>query len=192
VGPLSPDEVFNYTATDTQAVVVSLCGSGYDTGLGVRTGGDCPGNTPVACNDDDNCADTLNSRVTFHPTAGLTYYIIVHGWDNRSGPYRLDVHVQPKPEKLVVQASPPVIQLNWARAEGAQFYNVYRDSTASFVPSPTKLIGTTSDTVYVDTQALTLPRTRFFYIVTAELPPEGASMPERSKSPLGEPKTSPR
>jgi hypothetical protein len=192
VGVHSLDEVFNYTATDSQTVVVSLCGSGYDTGLEIRTGGDCPGNTQVACNDDDNCADTLNSRVTFHPTAGLTYYIIVHGWDNRSGPYRLDVHVQPKPEKLVVQASPPVIQLNWARAEGALFYNVYRDSSATFVPSTGNLIGTTTDTLFVDTQALTLPRVKFFYVVTAEEPLEGASMPERSKSPAGEPKISPR
>jgi hypothetical protein len=187
IGTFSPDEVFNYTATDSQLIVVSLCGSGYDTGLEVRSGGDCPGNTPVACNDDDtthNCADTSNSRLTFHPTASLTYYIIVHGCCDHSGPYRLDVHVQPRPEKLVVQASPPVIQLNWMHAEGALFYNVYRDSSASFEPSPTKLIGTTSDTLYEDTQALTMPRTRFFYVVTAEEPAEGASLPESNGHPV--------
>jgi len=192
VGPLSRDEVYNFTAAQTQFVVVSLCGSDYDTGLEVRTGGECPGDSQVACNDDDACLDTLNSRITFRATSGLTYYFIVHGFATSAGPYRLDVHLQPTPQKLVVQALLPVIQLNWERVEGVAGYSVYRDSTASFVPSPANRIGTTTDTLFVDTQALTLPRARFFYAVTAAQPPEGVSMPGRSKSPAGEPKTSPR
>jgi hypothetical protein len=192
MGAFSRDEVFNYTAADTPAVVVSLCGSGYDTGLEVRTRGACPGDSQVACNDDDACLDTLNSRLTFRTTLGTTYYFIVHGFANFAGTYRLDVHVQPKPQKLVVQVSPPLVQLNWQRVEGALGYSVYRDSTYGFVPSPVNRIFTTSDTFFVDTQALTLPRTRLFYAITAAEPPAGVALPESSTNPARHSKSLPR
>ncbi|MBK6764739.1 MAG: hypothetical protein IPG71_00075 [bacterium] len=48
----SPEDVYTLTLGATEGVVVTLCGSGYDTGLKVRTGGACPGTSMVVCDDD--------------------------------------------------------------------------------------------------------------------------------------------
>jgi hypothetical protein len=90
VGVTSKDVVYNMTLTSCMNVTVSLCGSGYDTGLGVRNGGACPGSTQVACNDDYSSCGT-GSQVSFQAAAGTTYYIIVHGYSSYSGNFTLNV-----------------------------------------------------------------------------------------------------
>ena len=78
----------------TCAANVSLCGSGYDTVVGVYE------NTPatlIAC-DDDSPACGLQSVLSSVPlTAGNTYYIVVDGYSTACGDYLLDVEQCPPP-----------------------------------------------------------------------------------------------
>ena len=68
-------------------VTASLCGSGYDTKIGVFSG-TCGALTCVAGND-DFCS--LQSQVSFNSTNGTTYYILVTGFSTASGNFTLNV-----------------------------------------------------------------------------------------------------
>jgi phosphatidylethanolamine-binding protein (PEBP) family uncharacterized protein len=70
---------------DGSPVTLSLCGSSYDTKIGVFTG-TCAALTCVTGND-DFCG--LQSQVTFTPNAGFTYYILVTGFGTASGAFTL-------------------------------------------------------------------------------------------------------
>ncbi len=84
----APDVIYSYTPIATQQFTISLCGSGYDTRLEVRSGGSCPGTTQNACNDD---ACGLQSLITITLTTGIQYFIIVDGFSSASGSYTLSV-----------------------------------------------------------------------------------------------------
>ena len=84
VGSGAPDVIYQVTPTVTQVYSISLCGSSYDTGLIIKTGGACPGTTEVACND-DACGTASELNVAL--TSGVTYYIIVDGYTGQSGAY---------------------------------------------------------------------------------------------------------
>ncbi|MFM7051889.1 MAG: dockerin type I repeat-containing protein, partial [Planctomycetota bacterium] len=70
---------YTHQATGDGELVISLCGSGYDTKVAVFKGA-CDGPL-VACNDDAvapaPCAGTLQSEVRFTPSCGTTYYVSV-------------------------------------------------------------------------------------------------------------------
>ncbi len=90
------DAIYRYTSFGCENVTVSLCGSAFDTGLEIRSGGSCPGDNFVLCNDDGIC--TPQSQATFSPTAGVPYYFIVHGGEpNAAGAYSLNVTSVPVP-----------------------------------------------------------------------------------------------
>lgn len=72
-------------AGDNSSTTLSLCGSGYDTKIGVFSGS-CAGLTCVTGND-DFCG--LQSQVTFTANAGTTYYILVTGFGANSGAFTL-------------------------------------------------------------------------------------------------------
>lgn len=69
----------------TGAVTVSLCGSSYDTKMGVFTG-TCAAPVCVTGND-DFCG--LQSQVSFTATLGTTYYVLVTGFSTSSGAFTL-------------------------------------------------------------------------------------------------------
>jgi hypothetical protein len=92
VGNGAADVIYQLTPTVTGSYTVSLCGSNFDTGLIIKTGGACPGTTQVDCNDDNTAAcGTTASQITATLTAGTVYYIIVDGWSASSGNYNLSV-----------------------------------------------------------------------------------------------------
>jgi len=70
---------------DGSPVTMSLCGSSFDTKIGVFTG-TCTALTCVASND-DFCG--VQSQVTFNTVAGTTYYILVTGFGSSSGAFTL-------------------------------------------------------------------------------------------------------
>lgn len=78
------DVVYRFTASSTGPVSVSLCGSSYDTGLGVYDANQ----TNLFCND-DFCG--LQSQIDFAATAGQTYYFVVDGYSTNCGSYTLAV-----------------------------------------------------------------------------------------------------
>lgn len=60
------------------------------------------------------------------------------------------------------------MQLDWKAIAGATQYKVYRDTFATFAPTPATLIGTSATTQFVDVGAVSLPLPlKRYYIVTA-------------------------
>jgi Secretion system C-terminal sorting domain len=70
---------------DGSPVTMSLCGSAYDTKIGIFTG-TCGVLTCVIGND-DFCG--LQSQVTFNTNAAVTYYVLVTGFNTASGNFTL-------------------------------------------------------------------------------------------------------
>jgi hypothetical protein len=84
-------------------------------------------------------------------------------------------------QELVIQYNSPNIRLDWERIPDAVTYTIYRDTTALFTPGPLNQIGTTTDTFYVDLNALALPYGRYYYNVTSArasfAPPTAIALP---------------
>jgi len=79
------DVFYVYTATATTLINVSMCGSGYDTALGIYDSA----LINLLCND-DSCG--LQSEINNIPvTAGQTYYIVVDGFSTNCGSYVISV-----------------------------------------------------------------------------------------------------
>src|SRR5438876_3867721 len=83
-----------WTAPSGTPAVVDTIGSSFDTLLAVYTGNNIGALTAVASNDD--IASTLRqSRVSFTPLAGTTYYIAVDGKDGVTGNIVLTLNQNP-------------------------------------------------------------------------------------------------
>lgn len=93
-GTGGPDVVYSFVPAADMQVNVSLCGSAYDTLVGVFNSS----YTEIACND-DFCG--LQSEVDHVPlTGGQTYYIVVDGYTSTScGTYTLSIveYIPPPP-----------------------------------------------------------------------------------------------
>ena len=88
-----PDAVYLYVPTANMCVNVSLCGSGYDTVLGVFENA-----TQIGCNDDNGplCSGSRSSLANVNLIAGNAYYFVVDGWSG-GGAFVLDVSACPPP-----------------------------------------------------------------------------------------------
>jgi hypothetical protein len=92
---LSPEVVFAWTPSASGSATIATCGTGtsYDTVLSLRRGS-CTNGAELGCND-DACAISgganRGSRITAAVTAGETYYIVVDGYNGRSGAFTLTV-----------------------------------------------------------------------------------------------------
>ncbi len=75
----------SYTPRSNKTVIISLCGSTFDTTLAVF---DSCGGIELACN--DNYCD-LQSELTIDLIAGQTYLIRVAGYDGQTGDYTLTI-----------------------------------------------------------------------------------------------------
>ena len=76
-----PDVVYSLTLDDATNLTISLCGSGYDTGLGVFDS-----NGVLEAANDDSCS--LQSEINCTFPAGL-HYIVVSGYSTATGDYQL-------------------------------------------------------------------------------------------------------
>ncbi|MCB9367406.1 MAG: hypothetical protein H6508_09525 [Calditrichaeota bacterium] len=162
----SPEDVYTLTLGSTQGLAVSLCGSGYDTGLKVRRGGACPGDIMVVCDDDAACsgAGTLQSTVEFTAQAGVTYFIQVSGFSSNSGPYT--IHVEPMAlnpiDSLVIKEVSGAVQL-WWEDNGGYYYTVFKSTSSENLYSIANIFANTSATTFTDVAAL---GDQYFYGVT--------------------------
>jgi hypothetical protein len=101
-GSTSPDVVYGYTPSADDYLDISLCeNTAFDSKLYVYAGSYTPGN-PYACNDDycetPSFAGPYVSRIAAMPvSAGITYYIIIDGYDGAAGTYTIDVTSVPEP-----------------------------------------------------------------------------------------------
>jgi trypsin len=95
---------YSWTAPSAGMATVSLCGSNFDTTLGVYTGDAVNALTVVAGNDD---ACGASSQSTFTVTAGTNYRIAVDGFVGDTGAFRLALSHVPDPPPPP-QVNPPV------------------------------------------------------------------------------------
>ncbi|HEY3295637.1 MAG TPA: hypothetical protein VGL38_09360 [bacterium] len=173
----SRDAIYSYASPSCQNVSVSLCGSGYDTGISVYRDGSCPGTTLVAGNDDSYCGGnaTVQSNVAFQANPGITYFIIVHGFSTASGPYVLNMTGQPcnelaRVDSLVIQSfypPDPDVQISWASQGPAYYYYVYRSPDWGNLLNPANRVDSTTDPYFYNSGVLNLPGISMYYAVTA-------------------------
>ncbi len=83
----SPTLWYSFVGTG-QLTTVSLCGSAYDTQLGIISG-PCGGAQTCVIGNDDFCG--LQSQVNFSAVLGVTYYIRVGGIGAQSGAFTLSL-----------------------------------------------------------------------------------------------------
>ena len=173
---LSPDMVYTHVPAEDQVLDFNLCTgiTDYDTKIYIYAEACTGWDQLVACNDDACTAPnyTVGPYVSHMAhvmlIGGTTYFIIVDGYGHECGNFTLSVSLTPPnpPQHLTIRRDldpAPHIVLRWNPSFAANTYFVYRDS----VPSPTTLLATTSDTVFVDSNAVDNSRTQFFYAVTA-------------------------
>jgi hypothetical protein len=94
----SPEQVFQWTPAISGKAMISTCGSGtkFDTVVYMRNG-NCRSGAQVACNDDTaGCGtgepnDHHGSTIAPVVTAGQIYFIVVDGYNGRSGTFNLTV-----------------------------------------------------------------------------------------------------
>lgn len=92
------DVWFNHPATVTGNLVVSTCGSGYDTFVAVYDGYGCADFEArlMACNDDFQCiGGTTQSQVVVPVVAGTSYTIRIGGYNGATGAGTLNLSMQP-------------------------------------------------------------------------------------------------
>lgn len=190
----APDLVYTLNLSPAQLgpcdiVHVSLCGSDFDTRLGVRTDGACPGTTDLGCNDDSFCGGVwgLESNVIFSALPNTNYYITVFGHVNWSGSYTLNITKTCPPESLVVSVAGSDIVLDWSTSPsgGPATYHVFRSQTWPVDPIQANEITTTSSTNYTDVNAVNNAGTIYMYVVTAETAPTLTEAPLVPVSAIG-------
>lgn len=80
----APNVWYCYTASCNGNAHIALCGSSYDTKLGVYDGCTCPPTTLLGCND-DGCGGYLQSDLSIPVVMGQTYLIEVGGFASNTG-----------------------------------------------------------------------------------------------------------
>jgi hypothetical protein len=68
---------------------------------------------------------------------------------------------------IIRQSASNNMKLDWGAISGATLYTIYRDVTPTFTPGPTNQLGTSATNTFTDVNAVTLPATKYFYIVTS-------------------------
>ncbi len=93
---LSGEKVYRWTPTTSGTATLETCGdeTEYDTVLAVSE--TTCGGSPLVCGDDAVGCGTATgsrngSRVTLDVVAGRTYFVVVDGYNGRTGAYRLNV-----------------------------------------------------------------------------------------------------
>lgn len=80
------DVWYCYTGSSTEQVIISLCGSQFDTKMVVYDGCACPTATSqrLACSDDD-CGNGTDSRAVINAIDGQQYMIRIGGFEGATG-----------------------------------------------------------------------------------------------------------
>ncbi|MBI4718969.1 MAG: hypothetical protein HY763_14275 [Planctomycetes bacterium] len=97
------DVWFCFTSPVSEPVIVSLCGSQFDTKLMIYDGCACPPSGPVACSDDQesvvNCGTGTDSRARFNALAASSYLIRIGGFQEAVGTGQLTIFRQSDPHR---------------------------------------------------------------------------------------------
>ena len=80
---------YSFTPRSDMNVIADTFGSTFDTVLAAYSGNPFPNAEAIACNDDDS--GSLQSQISFHATAGVTYYFQVGGFAGSTGTINLRI-----------------------------------------------------------------------------------------------------
>ncbi len=175
----SRDVVYEFMIPTCQTVTVSLCGSNFDTELGVYSG-TCPNfGTPVDCNDDNMCGEyyVTASTIVFTAQANTPYQFLVHGHNSAIGNFALNVTGEPcaiepplPPDDVVAGFDPGSgdVGLAWSAVDGAAYYNVYRSSNSETLFEAQNVIAQITELSYVCAGCINDPDPISFFGVIAD------------------------
>ena len=127
------------TGDDMQA---STCGlAGFDTRISVFEGPDCNTLTCIGGSDDVTGCGSNTSEINFPTTAGMLYYIAVHGVDGSQGSFTLDlVCATPCAPSAVGDDCASAVGITPVVADGFGIPTVY-DNTCAYVDGPVACSG---------------------------------------------------
>ncbi len=92
-----PEQIYVFETPDRLPIIMDTVGSGFDTILSVRS--ECGDQaSELACNDD---AQGTRSRVSFVAEPATPYYVLVDGFNNRSGDAVLNVGIDGSQRDLI-------------------------------------------------------------------------------------------
>jgi hypothetical protein len=138
---------FKYTPTGTGPVLVSTCGSSFDTVLQVYSGS-CGALAAVNCNDDNGPACSGNrASLSFSGTAGTTYYILAGGYSNNSGTLQIAAQLlndQSSGAIALANGTPYAMNTSDATSTGDLVpvcgYNVGKTVWFTFTPASSRVV----------------------------------------------------
>jgi hypothetical protein len=129
---------------DGNDVTLSLCGSDYDTKINVYTGS-CEDLVCHGGNDDDfaQCGAGNNSYLYTTSEVGVTYYVLVNGWNGNTGIYTLEMNCITCPliNGLTVGATDVSASVNWTTSNTGANYVVEYGAVGFVQGSGTALTG---------------------------------------------------
>ena len=123
-----PDVVYSLTLDDATNLTISLCGSGYDTGLGVFDS-----NGVLEAANDDSCGFQSEINCTF--PAGL-HYIVVSGFSTSTGDYQLLVTDEVARNNYRRSTETQELTGNPKELENANKYEIYGTTEPFHEPVP--------------------------------------------------------
>lgn len=100
----SPGVWYTFTGTGDQVLVSTCFNHSYDTKVSVYTGG-CGALECLGGNDDSEGCD-YGSRFAFPSTNGTVYHILVHGYEDQTGDFELEIECVDLPNDLCASALP--------------------------------------------------------------------------------------
>ncbi|MCL4283438.1 MAG: fibronectin type III domain-containing protein, partial [Flavobacteriales bacterium] len=132
---------WSFTATSSQAVTFSTCGSAdFDTRISVFSGANCSALACVAMGDDAPGCAGGGSSVTVNTVTGTTYWIAVHGAGAAEGSYTLHVSCTGACTPPANDACAGAIALPNNLADGSNTAATYTNACAA-VDAPTSCSG---------------------------------------------------
>jgi hypothetical protein len=108
---LIPSALWYVYTGDSTYLTISLCGSGFNTELGVWSAPNCSGPFTCVAGNNDFCA--TSSQVTFMTAFGVLYYIEVYGFTvitvgQQTGPFTMSLSGGPNPANASLTGCAPL------------------------------------------------------------------------------------
>ena len=185
------EAVYYFTVPECMRVTASLCGSGYDAQVEVRTGAGCPGDSLIICRDDWYCDDvwTLTPSVVFDAFPGYSYQIFVGGYFGSTGAYTLNVDAITCPiiPAVVDMVALPDIpngnmQLFWNAVDGADYYEIHAIPTEPYIPG--NPVDIAYGTTYTHVGVINNFASQFYRVIAVDLPEAPGGQPMTIDKPI--------
>ncbi len=169
------DRFFSFAPETTTVCQVSYVEPGFDVAvLSILRKPEACLDAPfeVACDSD---MEGVQRQLVFEFLGGTSYFVVADQVSVNAGlsPTLSIVPCAPAdliPDSLTILPDGSNVQLQWTEANCSPLqYHVHRTTQPNIAPSPTNLIATTLATSYTDSNVVSLPSDRHFYVVTTSI-----------------------